>query len=388
VIGQFQAKTLPEFDCTITRSHNGSIPMAKDSTARPSPNRLRRGEDGYVLLSLLLLVSLMTIATLAVIIPIKFEIQREQEQEMIHRGVQYSRAIRGYYKKWGRYPARLEDLENTNNLRYLRKRYKDPITGKDFRLLHYGEPGLTLAGAIGGGGIPGAIPAGSAGLGGSAQPGSAFGGPGSNGSAFGNSGSSGSAFGNSGFGNSGVNSSGVFSQSSGLGGNSNSGFGASSNNATGGNPPGANQTTGTDPSNSSDSSSTKVASAGASDQSSAGQLVASGPIVGVASNSKNTTIREFNKKKKYNEWQFIYDPGTDRGGLIKTPNQPSLSGFGQPGQNMQSSGTNNSAFGNSNGNSFGNSNGSSFAQPSGFGNNPNPGGPMLPTPPPNPPQQQ
>ena len=62
---------------------------------------------------------------------------------MIHRGTQYSRAIRRYVKKTGRYPSRLEELENTNNIRFLRKRYKDPITGKDFKLLHVGEVQLT-----------------------------------------------------------------------------------------------------------------------------------------------------------------------------------------------------------------------------------------------------
>jgi hypothetical protein len=51
-----------------------------------------------------------------------------------------------------------------------------------------------------------------------------------------------------------------------------------------------------------------------------------GPIVGVASISKDKTIREFNKKNHYNEWQFIYDPATDRGGLLSTPNQPPLQG--------------------------------------------------------------
>ncbi len=50
---------------------------------------------------------------------------------MIHRGVQYSRAIRTYYKKFGRYPTKLEDLDNTNNMRYLRKHYKDPMNCKN-----------------------------------------------------------------------------------------------------------------------------------------------------------------------------------------------------------------------------------------------------------------
>ncbi|HVI10640.1 MAG TPA: type II secretion system protein, partial [Candidatus Binatia bacterium] len=80
------------------------------SFARPSPQ-----EDGYVLLTLLLVVALMGILVLVATVPIKFANQRDQEEEMIHRGVQYSRAIRAYYKKFGRYPTRLEDLDNTNN---------------------------------------------------------------------------------------------------------------------------------------------------------------------------------------------------------------------------------------------------------------------------------
>ena len=79
---------------------------------------------------------------------------------MIHRGVQYSRAIRAYYKKFGRYPATLENLENTNQMRFLRKRYKDPLTGRDFKLLHFGEVKMGVMG-MGGGPIAGASTLGS-----------------------------------------------------------------------------------------------------------------------------------------------------------------------------------------------------------------------------------
>ena len=47
-------------------------------------------------------------------------------------------------------------------------------------------------------------------------------------------------------------------------------------------------------------------------------------MVGVASVGKGATIREFNKKNHYNDWQFVYDPSTDRGVLLTTPNQPVL----------------------------------------------------------------
>jgi type II secretory pathway pseudopilin PulG len=336
----------------------------------------RPQEKGYVLLTMLLVIALMAIFAVAVITPIKFQIQRDQEQEMIHRGVQYTRAIRAYYKKFGRYPTKLEDLDSTNNLRYLRKHYKDPVTRQDFRLLHFGDPDVKLAGglSIGGGTIPGANAVGSPnGMNGSGPGGSGFGN-----SAFG--GSSGS-----GFGNSGVNSSGVFSQSSGLGGNSNSGFGANSNAQTGSGQPGTTPGSGSDSSQSSSETSSQPGGTGQGSSSFGGQQpFASGPIVGVASLSKKTTIREFNHKRKYNEWQFLYDPINDRGGLITTPNQPALQGFGtQPNLNGQSGSTNgnssspfSSGFGNNSSSGFGNNSNSGFGNNSnsGFGNNSSPGG--------------
>src|ERR1700735_1126282 len=163
--------------------HNCAIPMVLFSSTRHLRRRLhRRREDGYILLTLLLIVALMSIVALTVAVPIKFDLQRDREQEMIHRGVQYSRAIRNYYKKFGRYPARLEDLDNTNNLRYLRKHYKDPLTGKDFKLLHYGDPGVTLTGSLGSTPISGANTVGQMNASGSGN--SAFGGSGSGGSSF------------------------------------------------------------------------------------------------------------------------------------------------------------------------------------------------------------
>ena len=42
-----------------------------------------------------------------------------------------------------------------------------------------------------------------------------------------------------------------------------------------------------------------------------GQTFGGGAIVGVASKSKDPTIRLFNKKKTYDEWMFIYSPTMD-----------------------------------------------------------------------------
>src|SRR5712692_12049179 len=94
---------------------------------------IHRAQGGYILLTLMLFVALLAITAVAVAPSIAFQIRRDREEELIHRGVQYSRAIRRYVKKFERYPMRIEELENTNNIRFLRKRFKDPITGRDFK---------------------------------------------------------------------------------------------------------------------------------------------------------------------------------------------------------------------------------------------------------------
>jgi type II secretory pathway pseudopilin PulG len=339
--------------------------------------RIRPGEQGYVLLLLLLMVAMMVIAAGIIVPSITFEIKRDREQEMIHRGVQYSRAIRAYYKKFGRYPAKLEDLENTNQLRFLRKRYKDPITGKDFKLLHYGEAKLSLNG-IAGGTIAGATPVSNL---------SSSGGLGQS-SSFGQTSSFG---GNSSFGN---NSNSLLGQNS-----------QSAGNPTTGTNPSQTGTSPTDATGSNASDSNNGTGDSGSGTSASNTQFGGAPIVGVASTSKDTTIREYDHKKKYNQWQFVYDPTFDQGFLITTPYQPSIQMLGQQqnlngqnnsgqngqnGQNGNTSGFSNS-FGNSSGNSFGNSFGSSGTQnspssPGGGGYN-NTNQPQNP-PPQSPPQQQ
>ena len=72
---------------------------------------------------------------------IAFESQRAREQMAIDRGLQYKRAIQLFYRKYQTFPQTLDDLETTRNIRFLRRRYLDPLTGKDWRLLHVGPAG-------------------------------------------------------------------------------------------------------------------------------------------------------------------------------------------------------------------------------------------------------
>jgi type II secretory pathway pseudopilin PulG len=246
------------------------------------------GQKGYVLLSLMLLMTLMVIA-LAVEAPrIAQQIKREKEEELIHRGTEYKNAIRKYFRKFGRFPVSLDQLENTNNVRFLRKRYKDPFTGKDdWRLLHPGEVQVNIAN--GAAAIPGQ--------------------PGGIGQPIGQSGSIGQPIGqpaSGGFGATGSSPSPTPAPAAGQPG-TDAGTGNAAS-ATLGTPgmsataPGSNTASGI--------GGTITSLSG----SSAGQF-GGGPIIGVASTSKLTSIKELNGKNHYNEWPFWYTPQQEQLGL-------------------------------------------------------------------------
>lgn len=112
---------------------------------RPVSSRRQPRDSGHLLLAILLMMALMIIAATYEAPRIVQQLRRDREEEMIHRGTEYARAIKKYYKKMGSYPSSIEQLENTNNIRFLRKRYKDPLTkdGK-WTLLHYNDVIATL----------------------------------------------------------------------------------------------------------------------------------------------------------------------------------------------------------------------------------------------------
>ena len=74
-----------------------------------------------------------------------FESERNEEQLTIDRGNEYAHAVKLYYRKFGNYPASIDQLENTNQMRFLRHRFKDPLTvDGEWRFLH----GLPNAGIV------------------------------------------------------------------------------------------------------------------------------------------------------------------------------------------------------------------------------------------------
>ena len=124
------------------------------------PSNPHAGEQGYLLLGLLFLFVIILIGLALAAPKVAKEIQREKEIETVHRGEQYKRAIQLYYRKFGAYPMSMDQLKETNQVRFLRQVYIDPMTGKkDWKLLHLGQVQMTTLGFFGqvvqaGGAIP------------------------------------------------------------------------------------------------------------------------------------------------------------------------------------------------------------------------------------------
>jgi type II secretory pathway pseudopilin PulG len=234
---------------------------------------------------ILFLLAALAIAITAAAPSMVVQIRRDREDELIHRGNQYVRAIRLFYKKFGRYPNSIKDLKDTNHLRFLRREYKDPMTESgEWILLHAADIKYVPTGFFGQ-----KLTAGATGVGG-ANPGigNTNGQPPANNASNNNQ----SAFGSQ-------------SAFSNISGQPNQNF-VNNQSSTGGSSdkPDANglvngQLPGQD--NSSPASGIFASTSG-------GQTFGGGPILGVASTSKQKSIKEIRGKDHYNDWQFFYDP--------------------------------------------------------------------------------
>jgi type II secretory pathway pseudopilin PulG len=190
--------------------------------------------------ALLVGLSIMAIA-LTVVMPVwKQAAQREKETELVFRGQQWARAIGLFQRKYANaFPPSLDVLVEQ---RFVRRKYKDPITGDDFQPLLQGQ-GTTRGGGAQTSQTPGSVPA----------------------------------------------------------------TGTASQPSTGG---GARPSVGP-----------------------------AGGIIGVASKSKDTSIRLYNGRSHYNEWAFIFVQQTQAPGVGGAPggaqqgNRPGQGGQGnRPGQ--------------------------------------------------------
>jgi type II secretory pathway pseudopilin PulG len=311
------------------------------------------GQRGYAMAALLVGLSVMSVMMAAALPVWSHAARREREEELIWRGEQYKRAIMLFQRKFANtFPPNLDILVEQ---KFLRKKYKDPITGEDFQIIPVGG-NLAGPGGPGAGGFgnqPGAggfgSPQSQQGAGGQQQ-----GGFGQKPSGFGQQ----SGFGQSGFGQ----------QQGGFGQQQQGGFGQQQQGGFGQQQSGFGQQQ--------SGFGQQQGGFGQQQQSGFGQPGAAGGvgggapgtqpsmgIQGVTSKSKETSIRRYNGMDKYNQWAFVYLAASGQAGFggqqFAKPgqggfNQPGAGGFGGPG----GAGQPGSGFG------------QPFGQPGGFGQKP------------------
>lgn len=277
-------------------------------------------EDGFLLLGAIVAVALVMLIVAIAAPRVARSLRRDRELETVHRGEQYVRAIQLYYRKFGHYPGNIDQLEHSNNIRFLRQRYVDPLTGKDdFTIIPVGRNKTTVKTFFGQpiAGLP-AAGAGSASTGtsspGGGQPAAA-------------SGSGAAGFGGS--------------SSSGFGGSSIGGFGPSG--GFGGTPstaaPGAAATTG-GPASAAATASIAATGGGLASQPATTFSGTGQPFMGVSLGAHGDSIIEYNQQTTFESWEFLYDPRLDQlkakaaalnGGPGSTPAGSLGSGFGQTG---------------------------------------------------------
>lgn len=104
--------------------------------------RRRQNEGGFALLLIFAIAAAAAILLYLEMPRAVFESARAKEEMLVERGEQFKVALRRFYTKTRRLPTSLDELENTNGIRFLRRKYVDPMTGKsEWRLIHLGPAG-------------------------------------------------------------------------------------------------------------------------------------------------------------------------------------------------------------------------------------------------------
>jgi type II secretory pathway pseudopilin PulG len=97
-------------------------------------------ERGFLMVALLVAMSVMAIWMGAALPAWRTLAQREKEAELVFRGEQYARAIGLFQRRYAN--AAPPNVDVLINEKFLRKKYKDPITNGDFQFI---TPGTALS---------------------------------------------------------------------------------------------------------------------------------------------------------------------------------------------------------------------------------------------------
>lgn len=276
---------------------------------RPKARTIPSPEEGYMMVVAMFFLALLVLSLAAAAPQVAKSIQHDRDLETFHRGMQYRRAIQLYYRKFHAYPPTVDALVQSNNIRFLRKKYLDPTTGKsDWKPVLYGQNKTPTAMGFFGQPLSGTTIAGTGPSGGNNSPGG-IGTTGSspNGSIFGPSSSGTSTTtpsADSGSGTSPTDTSGA---------TSGSGVSTGGTGSTGASGTGSGTGSGT--------------SSGLS-----GQTFGGAGIIGFSPASPKQSILTYKKKNHYNEWEFTYDPISD----MQTASGGNTGSIGQPASSTSS----------------------------------------------------
>ncbi len=235
---------------------------------------MRAGEQGFMLLGLMVAIAIILLFLGVAASKAAFSLHRDREVESARRANQYVRAIRKFFPKNGnRYPGSIEQLENTNHIRYLRQRYVDPLTGKaDYRLIPVGQ-NKTIPRAFFGEPLAGLATTGLGSVAGMQSPGI-----GGQTTAQGTPGGVGTA-GSPGF--SGTNGTSVTSSP-------------------------------TNPGNATTAGNSFGTASGPAAQIGSGLPGSIGPFMGVGSSASGPSLLVVNEQTSYDTWEFLYDPRIEK----------------------------------------------------------------------------
>jgi hypothetical protein len=214
----------------------------------------------------------------------------------MQRGKQYVRGIKMYYKKFNAYPPNIDALVKTNEIRFLRKKYVDPTTGKaEWNAIYFGQNKAPTAMGFFGQSLTGSTLAGIGASGANGVPGAS---------------------------------------------NFAAGFNSSST-ATGDSTGTGSASSATDTGTSSAQGNTDSTSTSASESSAGGQTFGGAGIIGFSPNSPRQSILVYKKKNHYNEWEFVYDPLAEQmmaSGVPAMAGQPAASAFSTTSSSSASTG--------------------------------------------------
>lgn len=114
--------------------------------------RPRLNNRGFTYLLALMTIMIMGIMLGAAGQAWKTIAQREREEELLFRGTQIRNAITRWYTPRGKQPPAtplrdlkdlLRDPRSTTTLRYLRRLYSDPVTGREWTIISDANKGIT-----------------------------------------------------------------------------------------------------------------------------------------------------------------------------------------------------------------------------------------------------